>query len=159
MSETNRVLDLDAGKTIPVKIGDREFVLRRQRRAILEKVVRAMQSEEDRSTEMPESEDKDKGQKILTISFQRWANAIPIIALMFGYEEDNKETPEIINHLEEFLSFPDAIEIYTAWYGLNRLDGFFWRVGNPFLLDSLVEKVLQDVEAGSETTPTSLSTT
>lgn len=158
MSETSRVLDLDAGKTVPVKIGGKDFLLQQQRRAVLEKVVRAMQSEDDRETELPSDEDPEKGQKILSLSFQRWANSMPIFALMLGYEEGDKETPGIVDHLQEHLSFPAAIQLYTAWYELNRVDAFFYRIGNPLVLDSLVEAVLNRVEA-TGTTPTSTSTT
>jgi hypothetical protein len=155
MSEADRVLDLDAGKTIPVKVGGRDFTLSQQRRAVLEKVVRAMQSEDDRESDLPKDEDPDKGQKILSLSFQRWANSMPIFALMLGFEESDKETPGIIDHLQEHLSFPAAIELYTAWYRLNRVDAFFYRIGNPLVLDSLVEEVLRKVEDRTEATPIS----
>ena len=156
MTESNRVLDLDAGKTIPVRIGERDFLLQQQRRAVLEKVVRAMQTEDDRESELPENDDPERGQKILSLSFQRWANSMPIFALMLGYEDGNKETPGVVDHLQEHLSFPAAIQLYTAWHELNRVDAFFYRIGNPMVLDSLVEAVLAQ---GTGATPTSTSTT
>jgi len=145
MSENGRILDLDAVKSIPVRIGGRDFQLTQQRRAVLEKVVQQIFRYDDQK-EKPDLEKSESGE-FLKFAFDAWEQSIPVIALVLGYEEGNPQTPEVIQHLQENLSFPGATQLFQEWWKLNQLDRFFGRAGNPLIPEKIFSEVVDKTES------------
>jgi hypothetical protein len=149
MAEGQRIIDLDAVKTIGVKIGGKDFQITQQRRAVLEKVVQKIFAQGER--ERPASADTED-KEFLRVAFQEWEDSLPVIALILGYEETSAETPGIIEHLREHLSFPGATQLFQEWWRLNQVDRFFGRAGNPLIPEQVMAEVAQKVDGEAVST-------
>lgn len=150
MSES-RVIDLDAEGVIAVTLGGRQFEVRQQRRAVLERVLRAIYAREQ-DAKLPEDADTSQ---FLESCFANWRDRAPTFALILGYEEGNPDLPGVLAHLEEHLTFPRAKRVFDAWWELNQLVDFFALGGNPMIPDFAGRAAAVDGAAVSQATPTS----
>ena len=129
----SRVLDLDSDDSIQITLAGREFTLRQQRRAIIERVVRAVQAVEEQTFAKTEAERQRTPDEELGTVFSNWDQALPTYALMLGHEPGDVDYADVLNYLEWHLTFPKAQVIFNAWYDLNQVRRFFIYLGNPLI--------------------------
>jgi len=140
--EQNRILNLDLDDTIQVTLGGREYILRQQRRAIIERVVRAVKLVEDQMFAEDDSGKERTGEENLALVFGNWDQAFPAFALMLGVEPSDANYQDTLNHLTEHLTFPKAHAIFNAWYDLNQVRRFFIYLGNPLIPQAEFDQAL-----------------
>jgi hypothetical protein len=121
-------LNLDEVREIPVTLGGRTFTLTQQRRSLLLRIVKFVQSNGESEGKKPK-EGSDDGE-IMETNFE---NSLPIIALMFGFEGKDETTKETIAFLREHLSPQRSLKVFKAWWELNEVDDFFIRRGNMLM--------------------------
>jgi len=121
-------LNLDEVREIPVTLGGRTFILTQQRRSLLLRIVKFVQSNgESEGKKLKEGADDSE---IMETNFE---NSLPIIALMFGFDTKDEATKETIAFLREHLSPQRALKVFKAWWELNEVDDFFIRRGNMLM--------------------------
>ncbi len=128
MSEQTESLNLDETVEIPVTLAGRNFVLSQQRRSVILKIIKFVTTNGMSEGQKPE-EDKDDA-ALLETNFDA---TLPFIALMFGYEQKDSTTKEVIAFLKEHLRPAKALQVFQAWWRLNEVDDFFIRQGNVLM--------------------------
>lgn len=165
MSDFKRILNLDADSEIQVTLGGKPFVIRQQRRALIEKILHAVndagdqvmaalraQAEKlDALEEAGKTEEYDATTQVretIQQSGEAWERSLPVFALIFGFEPGDAEYGAVLAHLTEHLSFSKGEQIYNAWHDLNEVRRFFERRGNPLIANQDFQDHLAERQAG-----------
>jgi hypothetical protein len=136
----SRLIDFDDDAVVTVVIGKKEFTIRPQRRALIEKIMDAAYK------------DQEEGSSIKDF-FKNWDRQFPLFALIFGYEDlKAEETKEALKHLEQHLSPRAACRVFEEWWNANGIQDFFLRGGMPLYPVSLVPRLEQELNETLETT-------
>jgi hypothetical protein len=129
----SRLVNLDAADTTTFTIGARDFVVRPQRRALIEKVMEAAYQAETEGSEQS---------TFVQSLFKNWDRQFPMFALIFGYEDPkDPETKGVLKHLEQHLSPRGGVEVFKDWWEINGIDDFFIRGGRPMMPLDIVESL------------------
>src|SRR6185437_1013207 len=130
---SSRLIDFDDEAVVTVVIGKREFTIRPQRRALIEKIMDAAYK------------DQEEGSSIKDF-FKNWDRQFPLFALIFGYEDlKAEETKEVLKHLEQHMGPRVAVECFRLWWETNGIQDFFLRGGMPLYPVSLVPRLEQEL--------------
>lgn len=128
MEAMHDVLNLDESPEITVELAGRHFKLTQQRPAIVMRIVRFINTNGESEGKKPKEGAEDA--ELMQANFE---NSLPIIALMFGYEQKDDTTKEVISFLKEHLNPSRALKVFQAWWELNEADDFFIRRGNMLM--------------------------
>jgi len=140
MSETvDRVAKLDLCRSWSVSIGEREFWVKPLPFPRLKEIVALVMREEE-ATMTPEGEVVTT-KPIVDLLFEDWEKSLHVFCLIFGYEETSPDYHVIHTHLHDYLTNPDALEIYDRFYEVNRLEDFFNRGGRLLLTSKQVQMI------------------
>lgn len=123
--ETTDVLNLDETPEIPVHLAGRTFKLTQQRRSVVLRIIKYVNTNGESENKKP-----PEGIDDAELMEKNFDNSLPIIALMFGYEQKDDTTKETITFLREHLNPARALKVFQAWWKLNEADDFFIRRGN-----------------------------
>lgn len=156
MADTDRILNLDQDDTVEVTLGGKPFILRQQRRALIEQVIRLVY------TEMPEiDEEKERtNEETMQLLFENWERSLPAFPLILGVEPGDAAYKETLAHLEEHLTFAKAQVLFNRWYVLNEVERFFGFLGNPLIPMRTYQRLLSEkvAEAATSDAPAAPST-
>lgn len=143
----SRLVNLDEVEEVEVQVGGKLFVIRPQRRALLERIMDAAYKEESEGSSIKDF-------------FKNWDRQFPVFALIFGYEDlKSEETKAVLKHLEEHLTPRGAIAAFEIWWKTNGIDDFFIRGGMPLYPVSLVPRLQEELKETLSTETSSSSTT
>lgn len=164
--EHTRILNLDADETVSVTLGGQQFIIKQQRRAVIDRVIDITETIDQRIEGMRKAAtlDKTEGETDeayqvrldahdeawvrdkMRITRENWETSIPAFCLIFGVEPGDEAYGATLAHLQEHLTFSKANRIYDAWFELNRVTDFFNWVGTPLVARNLYEQYLQKRE-------------
>src|SRR5690242_15219338 len=106
----SRTRNFDEDQIVTVTFGGREFTIRPQRRALIEKIM---------DLAYPKDEPEDQGLKDM---FKHWDRQFPVFALIFGYEDlKAEETKEVLKHLEQHMPLKAGPICFEDWWNLNEI--------------------------------------
>lgn len=140
--EAERILNLDEDTVVAVTLGNRNFSIRQQRRAVLERVLLAMHPEQPALPEGAEDEENLSERELATRGIETWERHLDAFALMLGVEASDANFAETIQHLEEHLTWPKARKVFEKWWELNEMASFFVRVGNALIPETMLDQFL-----------------
>lgn len=148
MAALPTVLDLDQIVSIPVKLAGREFKLTQQSQPVILRVLKFVNEEVEPEEKPEENQEKESG--FTDAMARNLERALPYVALMFGYEQDDTTKEEVVAFLKEHLHPSKAIVIFQTWWQLNEVDDFFARGGkvmmHPDLAASIKKSIRSEVE-------------
>src|SRR6185437_7939765 len=114
---SSRLIDFDDEAVVTVVIGKREFTIRPQRRALIEKIMDSAYK------------DQVEGSSIKDF-FKNWDRQFPLFALIFGYEDLKAvEREDVLKHLEQHVSPRAACRVFEEWWAAKGIQDFFRRGG------------------------------
>lgn len=139
MNEIDRLLNLDCDDTVEVTLGGKQFTIKQQRKALIERVVRLVY------LETGTDEDKElTNEQTVQLLFDNWEKSLPAFALILGVEPEDTAYKETMAHLEEHLTFAKAQILFNRWYELNEVERFFAFLGNPLIPMRTYQRLLQE---------------
>ncbi|HET7100673.1 MAG TPA: hypothetical protein VFJ52_05945 [Terriglobia bacterium] len=136
----SRTRNFDEDEIVTVTFGGRDFVIRPQRRALIERILDMAYKEETEGSSIKDF-------------FKNWDRQFPIFALIFGYEEmKSEETKEVLKHLESHMPLKAGPICFEDWWNVNQIQDFFLRGGMPLYPVSLVPRLEKELNETLETT-------
>lgn len=136
-----RALNLDESE-VAVTIGGRGFILKQQAKAPLMRVLDAMFVSETSDLEAATTDEEAEPTATETLLedniartfMKEWEKALPIIAMMFGFDPSKEDTwKDAVAYLEENLAPMAGVKVFKAWWVLNEIDSFFIRCGRTLM--------------------------
>ena len=133
MSDLPNVLDFDQVVEVPVKLGGREFKLTQQSWPTIKRIIKFVNT--DAGT--PEKEEQD----LTDLMASKFEASLPVIALMFGFEQDDTTKQEVVDFLQLHMTPRQALAVFQTWWKLNEVDDFFDRGGRILTHPEIVELI------------------
>lgn len=133
----NNSLNFDEVRPQEVVLHGRTFVLREQSAPMVQKILEIAGVDNERTVE-------GEGEKAVVQSmFANWDEQVRATALMLGYDEADEELDkgvcaEVLKHLRQHLSPRQAMLIFSEWWRINDIAGFFMRGGRVLMSPSTV---------------------
>lgn len=123
-------LNFDELETVEVTLGGKVFMLKPQRRSLLQRILG------EAFKELPTDEKDDWVEGM----FKNFERQLPVFPLLFGFEDTKStEFKEALAHLKEWLSPAAAVQVFNSWWELNKVSDFFLRGGMALYPPNLVE--------------------
>ena len=126
----SRTINFDELEQVECVIGGRTFILKPQRRSLLQRILTEAFKEH-------ENNDKDS---LVDGMFKNFERQLPTFPLMFGYEDPkSEEYKDTLTHFKEWLTPKIAESAFETWWILNGVEDFFLRAGMALYPPNLVE--------------------
>lgn len=142
-----RALNLDANE-VAVTVGGRGFVLKQQAKAPLMRVLNAIFNSDNEELEAAKEGESEASlsENVAETFMKEWDKALPIFAMMFGFDPKQEDTwTEALQFLEEHLAPMAGVKVFHAWWGLNEIDSFFMRCGRTLVHPSMEREIEAEV--------------